>query len=253
MANAAVQNASQANEAQLSVLVCGNGRMGALVAQLVADAPDLELAGQVGIEDVDVLDAATAPVADVVIDFTHPAMLPHLAAQLRAHPAALLSGTTGLGADEQALLDELAQDMPVCHAANYSLGVAALRAVVAQAARLLPGWDVEIVETHHNQKADAPSGTAKALVACVDPEAERPLVYGREGFVGARTQREIGVHAVRGGTVAGTHEVHFFGPDEELVLTHRATSRAIFANGAVTVARRLAACELGRHELDDLL
>ena len=240
-------------ESVLRVLVSGTGRMGALVAELVAADPELELVGQVGIDDVAELDAAAPEQADLVIDFTNPGMLPHLATYLRTKPAALVSGTTGLGEAENALLDELAQSMPVCHAANFSLGVAALRRVVAQAAELLDGWDIEIVETHHNQKADAPSGTALALVAAVDPQSERELVNGRAGFTGARSQREIGVHALRGGTVAGTHEVHFFGPDEELTLTHRATSRAIFANGALAVAKRLAGRAPGRYSLDDLL
>ena len=237
----------------LRVLVCGTGRMGALVAGLVEADEALELAGQVGIEDVDALDAANAPQVDIVIDFTHRAMLAHLAAYLRTKPAALVSGTTGLEPADEALLAELAEAMPVCHEANFSLGVAALRALAAEAARLLPGWDVEIVETHHRMKVDAPSGTAKALVAAVDPEGACAVVPGRDGLVGERGLREIGVHAVRGGTVAGTHELHFFGPDEELVLTHRATSRAIFAHGALAAAKALADKPAGRYALDQLV
>lgn len=233
-------------------VVGARGRMGKLVCAQVEATDGLELAGEYDVDNIAELDEVAPPV-DLVIDFSQPAALPHVVAYVARTGAALVSGTTGLSEDDLAKLRSLGDSSRVVWASNYSLGVAVLRKVAAEAALALAGWNIEIVETHHNQKADAPSGTAKALVACVDPEAERPLVYGREGFVGARTQREIGVHAVRGGTVAGTHEVHFFGPDEELVLTHRATSRAIFANGAVTVARRLAACEPGRHELDDLL
>ena len=138
-------------------------------------------------------------------------------------------------------------------ASNYSLGVAALRRATALVARTLAGWDVEIVETHHNQKVDAPSGTAKALLAAVDPTGERPVVGGREGIVGARVPGEIGMHAVRGGTVVGTHEVHFFGTDEEVCLTHRATSRQIFVTGAVAAATRLLAREPGFYDFDTLM
>lgn len=245
--------APQGNEAQLSVLVCGNGRMGALVAQLVEDAPDLALAGQVGIDDVALLDAAAAPVADVVIDFTHPAMLPHLAQQLRAHPAALVSGTTGLGAAEQALLDELAQRMPVCHAANYSLGVAALRAVVAQAARLLPGWDVEIVETHHNHKADAPSGTALMIANAIsDTLGGRPLVKGRNG-IARREKGEIGISSIRIGSVVGKHEVMFSDGVETLTVTHEAHDKALFAAGAVRAAAFLLGKEAGLYDMQSLV
>ena len=237
----------------IKVLVCGNGRMGALVRAMVEADEAFELVGQVGIEDVAALDAGEVPAADLVIDFTNRAMLPHLVAYLSGSPAALVSGTTGLDADDFAELDALAERMPVMWSANYSLGVAVLRRLVAEAAQVLDGFDIEIVETHHNQKVDAPSGTAKLLLSAVDPEGERPVVSGRDGMVGARTAREVGMHALRGGTVAGTHEVHFFGADEEVCLTHRATSRQIFVNGAVAAAKRLVGCEPGRYTFEELM
>lgn len=240
--------------APLRVLVCGNGRMGMLVRAAVEADEAFELVGQVGIDDVAALDAGEGiPEADLVIDFTNKAMLPHLAAYLRRFPAALVSGTTGLNADDQATLDELAQSMPVVWSANYSLGVAVLKRLAAEAAAALAGFDIEIVETHHNQKADAPSGTAKLLLAAVDPEGECDVVSGRDGMVGARPQREIGMHALRGGTVAGTHEVHFFGTDEEVCLTHRAASRQIFVAGAIAAAKRLAGRQPGRYSFEDLM
>ena len=238
----------------IRTLVCGNGRMGALVRAAVESDDAFEFVGQVGIEDVDALDGGDGvPAADLVIDFTNREMLPHLAAYLRRSPAALVSGTTGLDAEDQALLDSLAQDMPVMWSANYSLGVAVMRRLAAQAAAALEGFDIEIVETHHNQKVDAPSGTAKLLLAAVDPDGACAVASGRDGMVGARPTKEIGMHALRGGTVAGTHEVHFFGADEEVCLTHRATSRQIFVNGAVAAAKRLAACEPGRYVFEDLM
>ena len=235
-------------------LVCGTGRMGALVRAAVEADEALCLVGQVGIDDVEALEAPGAlPKADLVIDFTNVAMLPHLAAYLRHVPAALVSGTTGLGPDEQALLDELSQRMPVVWSANYSLGVAVLRRLAAEAAQALQGFDIEIVETHHNQKADAPSGTAKLLLTAVDPDGQCSVAHGRDGMVGARPAREVGMHALRGGTVAGTHEVHFFGLDEEVCLTHRAASRQIFVSGAVAAAKRLVGREPGRYAFEDLM
>ena len=237
----------------IKVLVCGDGRMGALVRASVEADEAFELVGQVGIDDVAALDAGDVPAADLVIDFTNRAMLPHLVAYLDQHPAALVSGTTGFDADDQATLDGLAERMPVMWSANYSLGVAVLRRLVAEAAQVLEGFDVEIVETHHNQKVDAPSGTAKLLLSAVDPDGVCSVASGRDGMVGARPAREIGMHALRGGTVAGTHEVHFFGTDEEVCLTHRATSRQIFVNGAVAAAKRLAGKEPGRYTFEELM
>ena len=118
---------------------------------------------------------------------------------------------------------------------------------------LKPDFDIEITETHHNQKADAPSGTAKLLIEAIDPARELRPVYGREGNTGRRTKNEIGVHALRGGTVAGTHSVHFFGPDEELEFTHRAASRQIFVNGALHMARLLPGKPTGVYDLQKIL
>ena len=234
------------------LIVVGGGRMGTLVAAEAEAAEDFELLGIYDIDNVDELDEA-APAADVVIDFSAPAALPHVAAYVRRTGAALVSGTTGLDEEGLACMASLGGAAPVVHAANFSLGVAVLRKVSALAAEALDGWDIEIVETHHNKKVDAPSGTAKALLEAVDPKGEQAVAYGREGIVGARPAREIGMHALRGGTVAGTHEVHFFGADEEVTLTHRATSRIIFVRGAIACARKLAGREPGFYGFDDVM
>lgn len=233
-------------------VVGARGRMGRLVCDQVEETDGLELAGGYDVHNIDELDEL-APAVDLVIDFSQPAALPHVAAYVRRTGASLVSGTTGLSEDDLALVRELGACARVVWASNYSLGVAVLRRVAADAARALVGWDVEIAETHHNKKADAPSGTAVALLNAVDPEGEFSVAYGREGIVGARPSREIGMHSLRGGTVAGTHEVHFFGIDEELCLTHRATSRQIFVAGAVACAMRLLAAEPGFHTFDDLM
>ena len=234
-----------------AIVVGGNGRMGRLVCEELL-ARGFDVVGSYDVDNIDELDAA-APAADVAVDFSAPASLPHTLAYARRTGAAVVSGTTGLSPQQLDELRALGEKNRVIWASNYSLGVAALRRATAMVARTLAGWDVEIVETHHNQKGDAPSGTAKALLAAVDPSGERPVVDGRSGIVGARVPGEIGMHALRGGTVAGTHEVHFFGTDEEVCLTHRAASRQIFVAGAVRAAERLLERDPGFYDFDALM
>ena len=234
-----------------AIVIGGNGRMGRLVREALL-ARGFELAGSYDVDDIAELDEV-APAADVAVDFSAPAALPHVLAYARRTGAAVVSGATGYSADQLAELRALGETNRVIWSSNYSLGVAALRRATALVAEALAGWDVEIVETHHNQKVDAPSGTAKALLAAVDPTGERPVVDGRSGIVGARVPGEIGMHALRGGTVAGTHEVHFFGTDEEVCLTHRAASRQIFVAGAVSAAERLLRRPVGFYDFDGLM
>ena len=234
-----------------AIVIGGNGRMGRLVREELL-AKGFEVLGSYDVDNIAELDG-DAPAADVAIDFSAPAALPHTLAYVRRTGAAVVCGTTGISAEQLDDLRALGEKNRVIWASNYSLGVAALRRATAMVAETLAGWDVEIVETHHNQKADAPSGTAKALLAAVDPTGERPVVSGRDGLVGARVPGEIGMHAVRGGTVAGTHEVHFFGTDEEVCLTHRAASRQIFVTGAVVAAQRLLERAPGFYDFDTLM
>ena len=234
-----------------AIVIGGNGRMGRLVREALL-VRGFELAGSYDVDDIAELDEV-APAADVAVDFSAPAALPHVLAYARRTGAAVVSGATGYAADQLVELRALGETNRVIWSSNYSLGVAALRRATALVAEALAGWDVEIVETHHNQKVDAPSGTAKALLAAVDPAGERPVVDGRSGIVGARVPGEIGMHALRGGTVAGTHEVHFFGTDEEVCLTHRAASRQIFVAGAVAAAGRLLSRPVGFYDFDDLM
>ncbi len=239
-------------DGKTTVVLIGGGRMGALITQTLADDGGFELLGTYDIDNCDELDEA-APAADVAIDFSNKAGLGHVLAYVRRTGAALVCGTTGFDEGELAQIRALGEKSPVIHSGNYSLGIATLRHLAAQAGVSLPDWDVEIVETHHNQKADAPSGTALMLLDAVDPGHECEVAYGREGMVGARPAREIGMHSLRGGTVAGVHEVHLFGKDEELTLTHRATSRQIFVTGAVAAAKRLVAREPGFYTFDELM
>ena len=235
-----------------TVVIVGGGRMGTLIGHALSADGGFEVMGTYDIDNIDELDE-NASAADLVVDFSNKAALLHVVAYVQRTHAALVSGTTGYDAAEQEQIRALGAVAPVIWSGNYSLGVAALRHATPLVAAAVADWDAEIVETHHNQKADAPSGTAEMLRACIDPAGEAPVVYGRQGMVGARSSREIGMHAVRGGTVAGTHEVHFFGPDEELCLTHRATSRQIFVNGAVAAAKKLLGRAPGFYTFDQLM
>lgn len=236
----------------MRLLLIGRGKMGRLIAETARAGGD-EIAAAFGRDDLEQL-AKLGRVADVVIDFSRPEALPEICSYIRRTGTPLLSGTTGYTAAEKAQLEALGSAAPVLWSANFSLGVAVLyRALRVVSDVLKPDFDIEITETHHNQKADAPSGTAKLLLDAIDPGHALTPVYGREGNCGKREKREIGVHALRGGTVAGTHSVHFFGPDEELEFTHRAASRQIFVNGALHMAHMLPGKANGVYDLQKIL
>ena len=235
----------------MRILLIGHGRMGRLIEQTALSQGD-SMGGVIDIGNLGDLQTI-GKVADVAVDFSAPAALPAVAHYVRETGTPLLSGVTGLSADDLKIFDDLGHFAPVIHSANYSLGIAVFRRALAEVAGVLSDFDVEIVETHHNQKVDAPSGTAKLLLEAVDPRHELTPVYGRQGICGKRDRREIGVHALRGGTEAGTHTVSFFGPDEVLEITHRASSRQIFVNGALHMARKLAGLPKGRYQLQDIL
>ena len=243
----------------LSTIIMGTGRMGSLIqatAESMTDASGealFDIKAQIGF-DTDAL--ATTPAADVIIDFSNACTLPAVAAYVERTGAALVSGTTGYTAEQLEQVKQLGKHAPVMWSGNYSIGVAALRHLVAQATRELPCFDIEICETHHNQKVDAPSDTAKMLldeVIATEPECGYHAQYGREGICGKRDSKEVGMHSLRGGTVAGVHTVSFFGTDEEVSLTHRATSRQIFVNGALAAAQKLAKREPGFYTFDQVM
>ena len=236
----------------MKIVLIGRGKMGRLIAETARSAGD-EVEAVFGRDDLEQL-AKLGKVADVVIDFSRPEALPEVCSYVRRTGTPLLSGTTGYSAAELEQLRSLGDCAPVLWSANFSLGVAVLyRALQTISGVLKPDFDIEITETHHNQKADAPSGTAKLLVNAIDAAHELTPVYGREGNCGKRAKGEIGIHALRGGTVAGTHTVHFFGPDEELEFTHRAASRQIFVNGALHMARLLPGKANGVYDLQKIL
>ena len=237
----------------MNIILCGYGRMGAMLESLIVPSEDMEIIGVVhpGLFE-SALDVPGK--ADVIVDFSYPGNLEGVLARAKRDHCAVVLGTTGLTEEQAQAVAEAAREVPIVHASNFSLGVAVLRRAVKDAAAILKdsGFDIEIVEAHHNQKVDAPSGTAKALLKAVDPEGEYAVVPGRDGIVGKRGH-EIGVHALRGGTVAGEHSVFFFGEDEILEFRHSAASRKIFAVGALKAARFAVQREPGLYSVDDML
>lgn len=254
-----------AGPAPVRVGVLGaTGRMGRLVLAELLDDPGFALtaarARRAG-DDLGVL-AGRAPIGrttggdldgcDVVIDFSLPDALVEVLPGLGR--AALVTGTTGLSPAQQQLVDAHAERAPVVQAANFSLGVNLLLDLVRRAAGALPDADVEIVETHHRGKRDAPSGTAVALGSAVQL-GRGPLVpvHGRVGNVGARPPGELGFHALRGGDVVGDHTVWLLADGERVSLSHGATSRRTFARGAVRAARWVVGRDPGRYPMSRVL
>ena len=235
-------------------IIGSKGRMGEAIARAIADAGE-ELAG--GVDQGEDL-AALATEADALVDFSAPAALE---ANLDAAVAAqtpILVGTTGLEERHLFLCDDAAQHIPVLQTGNTSLGVTLLAHLVREAAaRLGEDWDIEIAETHHRMKVDAPSGTAlllgEAAASARGVSLEADSERGRDGITGKRGTGTIGFASLRGGSVAGDHAVHFLGQNERLTLSHMAESRAIFARGAVRGALWLIGREPGRYSMQDVL
>lgn len=233
----------------MKIIVGGNGKMGSLIRQTAIEQGHQVLAN---IDAHCLVQLAGLEKADMIIDFSHRDNLDWIIDYVEKNHCALVYGTTGLDEAQKARLTKLSENYPVFYSANYSYGVAVFEEILRVAVPLLKDrYDMELVETHHNQKQDAPSGTAKALLEIMNPEGEFKEVYGRQGMVGAR-QKEIGVHALRGGTEAGEHTVHFFGDNESITLTHHATNRQIFVNGALQAAQWLEGKPAGMYNMKDL-
>lgn len=228
------------------------GRMGKAITRL---APEYgaEIAASIDRGEGDLGSLAQSG-ARVLIDFSSAPSVADVARACADANVALVSGTTGLDEAGKRALDDASKKIAVLWEPNMSVGVLVLGEIVRRAIAMLgASFDVEIVETHHKMKADAPSGTAMRLAEIAREARKGPLVTGREGKPGARTADEIGVLAVRGGDVVGDHTVHLLGAGERLELTHRATSRDVFAIGALRAAVALAGKPAGRYALRDVV
>lgn len=196
------------------------------------------------------------PPVDVIVDFSTWKPGADLLTYALKHRIPAVIATTGLSEEQLAAIDEAAKVIPIFRSGNMSLGIALLRALAKKAASVLgETFDIEIVEAHHNRKADAPSGTALMLLDAVKEgcESEREAQFGRHGRDCKRRKQEIGVHALRGGTVTGEHEVCFFGTSERVKISHSAENRSVFAAGALKAAAFLAGQKPGMYSMDDVV
>lgn len=192
---------------------------------------------------------------DVIIDFSSPALLKPLLAFAKEKKCAAVLASTGYTKEDLALINEAADEIAVFKTANFSMGINLLVKLVREAAEFLgEKYDVEIVEKHHNQKVDAPSGTALMLADSVNAAfgGEKKYIEGRSGKVGKRGG-EIGIHAVRGGTIVGDHDVMFCGEDEVITFSHRADSKRVFGTGAIRAAKFIAGKPAGMYDMSDIL
>ena len=222
-------------------LFAPNGRMGQAIATAAEQDPEFEIDNDHG---------------DVLVDFSAPSALQASLDRALAANVPILLGTTGLDDFASRRIATAAKDIAVLRAANTSLGIALLADLVERAAEILgPAWDIEIVEMHHRMKADAPSGTALALgdVAARGRATKLKAERGRDGTGLKREEGAIGFASLRGGTVAGDHDVIFAGPEERLILSHRAENRMIFARGALAAARFLVGKPAGIYTMRDVI
>ena len=256
----------------------GGGRMGGMLIREITRADDLSLVAatdrtdcsHIGQDSGDVAGLASNGVllgadpaslfldADVVIDFSAPDASVHHASLAAESGTAMVIGTTGLTPDQEDMLRQSAKQTAIVYCANTSVGVTLLTQLVEQvAAQLTSGWDIEILETHHHHKVDAPSGTALALGKAAargrQVDLDRVSDVVRKGQTGARTEGDIGFAVLRGGDVVGEHSVIFYGESERVEITHRANDRVIFARGALRAARFAVAAAPGFYDMHDVL
>lgn len=257
----------------IPVVVMGAmGRMGSMIIGLVTRDPDFELAGVVErptcakdmdkfvcTAGTDLNDVLPQTPGAVVIDFTAPEATVATAKIAAKHGNPMVAGTTGLSKEQQAELAEAAAKTPLLWAPNMSVGVNVLLKVLPDLVkRLGDKYDMEIVEIHHNKKKDAPSGTAIKLAQCLAEARgwsyDATAKYCREGIIGERPIKEIGVQTIRGGDVTGVHTMYFLGPGERIEVTHQAHTRETFAQGALRAAKWLKGQKAGRlYSIADML
>ena len=238
----------------MRAVLCGaNGAMGKLIAGILGD----EVVGRVSIDGENGAAKTFAELgtvdADVIIDFSHHTAVSDVLAYARRIHAAAVVGTTGHTSEEKQLIMDAAREIPVFFSGNMSLGIAVLCRLAKQAAACFPDADIEIVETHHNRKVDAPSGTAHMLFQAIREVRPNAVEHCGRAGEGKRTQDEIGVSSLRMGGVVGIHEVHICTGNQRLTLRHEAMSREMLAEGAVDAARFIVGKGAGLYGMENLL
>ena len=239
------------------------GRMGHVLCDLIAQRSDCRVIAGIDLQSgeqngipVYADPNELAGRGDVIIDFSSPAAVEKILPYCEAHKTPIVLCTTGLSDELNLKIVQLSRSVPVFKSANMSMGINLLAELCKRASAILGGgYDVEIVEQHHHNKLDAPSGTALMLADAINEQNDGAYhyVYDRSAVRAKRDPKEIGISAVRGGSIVGDHEVLFCGPDEVITLKHTAYSRSIFANGAINAAVYLAKKDPGLYNMNDLI
>jgi 4-hydroxy-tetrahydrodipicolinate reductase len=249
----------------IKVVVCGAaGRMGQTVGRMVSESPDLELIGGVDLSPgrffgVDIIETKDIGIflksrkPDVLIDFTIANASVETVKVAAANKVALVVGTTGFTPEQRMVMSHAIEgNVPAVISSNFSVGVNIFWQLVREAGKLLKDYDIEVIEAHHRNKKDAPSGTAKTILQILDEEVgTRRKLYGREGMM--ERGNEIGVHVIRGGDIVGDHTVLFSKNFETIELSHRAYDRSVFASGAVRAVRWVVGKKPGIYGMNDVL
>lgn len=246
----------------IKLILCGcNGQMGKVISDLVDEMDGFEIVAGMDracdneydfpvFEDINEFKGE----ADALIDFSNPSTLPLLLKYTTETNTPFVVASTGYSDEEIESIKEASKKVAVLYSGNMSLGVNVLLSLVKKATSALEGFDIEVIEKHHNKKVDSPSGTAFMIANAIDEEraGKTEFVYGREGNDTKRKPEEVGIHAVRGGTIVGEHTVIFAGVDEVIEIKHSAMSKKIFAVGSINAAKFLAGKDAGLYSMDDL-
>jgi 4-hydroxy-tetrahydrodipicolinate reductase len=253
------------NDNSLRIILIGaNGAMGRAISSLAQNKPSINIVAGVDKNSgesqfhypiyASLSDVTEA--SEVVIDFSHPSLQGEIAKYCEAHSYGLVSGTTGVNEEDENALRELSQKIPVLRSKNFSYGISILKKLVEIASSLMADdFDIEIVESHHNKKVDAPSGTAELLVESVKKGSDKSFYIknGRKGNDSKRRKEEITLHSLRGGSIVGTHEVIYAGDGEVMRLAHEALSKDVFALGALKAAAFISGKSSGYYGMDDII
>lgn len=245
----------------LRVIISGySGSMGKVLTKCANEDSELEIVCGASKDDLDVpfktyhKMSEVEELADVIIDFSHHSTIDDTLSYAIKTKTPIVIATTGFNDEELTKIKKASNIIPIFHSSNMSLGVNVLIKLVKEAAKALNGFDIEIIEKHHNKKLDAPSGTAVMIangVKEVLPDSE--YIYGRHGRSDKRSSNEIGIHAIRGGTIVGEHTTIFAGHDEVVEIKHSAQSKDIFAKGAIAAAKFLVKQEAGYYNMNNML
>ena len=245
----------------IKVLLTGcGGRMGKVVAAQCKENPEFQVVAGVDptlpVCDFPVYEncSSVCEEADVIIDFSFHSAITDVLNFAKAKKIPAVIATTGFDNEELSLIEDAEKLIPVFRSANMSLGVNLICQLAKKAAKLLPDFDIEIIEKHHNQKVDAPSGTALMIANEIQSVLPNKMEYlnGRSGICGKRGKNEIGIHAIRGGTIVGEHDVIFAGSNEVVTISHSAQSREILANGAICAAKFIIGKNAGAYSMKDI-